>query len=88
MTLKNCRILMNADIVYDYSGVYFVKSFMRREGKRVRPCAIPQTGDLATIASQNEEGELAGVICIEHNIPIPPWNAAILASRQSLAGWN
>ena len=35
MTLKNCRILMNADVVYDYSGCDFVKSLMRREAEHV-----------------------------------------------------
>jgi uroporphyrin-III C-methyltransferase/precorrin-2 dehydrogenase/sirohydrochlorin ferrochelatase len=35
MTLKNCRMLMNADVVYDYSGGDFVKSLMRREAKYV-----------------------------------------------------
>ena len=35
MTLKNCRMLMNADIVYDYSGRDFVKSLMRREAEHV-----------------------------------------------------
>jgi uroporphyrin-III C-methyltransferase/precorrin-2 dehydrogenase/sirohydrochlorin ferrochelatase len=33
MTLKNCRMLMNADVVYDYSGCDFVKSLMRREAE-------------------------------------------------------
>ena len=88
MTLKHCRMLVNADVVYDYSGSDFVKSFMRREGKYVRLREIPQTGDLDAIASQNEESELAVVICIEHNQPIPPWYAAILSSRQALADWN
>ena len=35
MTLKNCRMLMNADVVYDYSGRDFVKSLMRREAEYV-----------------------------------------------------
>ena len=35
MTLKSCRILMNADFVYDYSGSNFVKSLMRREAEHV-----------------------------------------------------
>ena len=35
MTLKSCRILMNADVVYDYSGSNFVKSLMRREAEHV-----------------------------------------------------
>jgi len=35
MTLKSCRMLMNADVVYDYSGSYFVKSLMRREAEHV-----------------------------------------------------
>jgi uroporphyrin-III C-methyltransferase / precorrin-2 dehydrogenase / sirohydrochlorin ferrochelatase len=35
MTLKNCRMLMNADVVYDYSGCDFVKSLMRREAEYV-----------------------------------------------------
>ncbi len=88
MTLKQCRMLVNADVVYDYSGCDFVKSFMRREGKYVRLRDIAQTGDLEANASQNEESELAVVICIEHNRPIPPWHAAILSSRQALADWN
>lgn len=88
MTLKNCRMLGNADVVYDYSGCDFVKSFMRREGKYVRLHEIPQTDELDAIASQNEENELTVVICIEHNRPIPPWSAAILSSRQTLADWN
>ena len=88
MTLKHCRMLMNADVVYDYSGCDFVKSFMRREGKYVRLREILQTGDLDAIASQNEESGLTVVICIEHNRPIPPWYAAILSSRQTLADWN
>ena len=88
MTLKHCRILMNADVVHDYSGCDFVKSFMRREGKYVRLREIPQAGDLCAIASQNEESELAVVICIEHDRSIPPWHAAILSSRQALADLN
>jgi uroporphyrin-III C-methyltransferase/precorrin-2 dehydrogenase/sirohydrochlorin ferrochelatase len=88
MTLRHCRMLMNADVVYDCSGNDFVKSFMRREGKYVRLREIPQTGDPDAIASQNEEGELAVVICIEHNQPIPPSHAAILGSRQTLTGLN
>ena len=35
MTLKNCRMLMNADVVYDYSGCDFVNSLMRREAEYV-----------------------------------------------------
>jgi uroporphyrin-III C-methyltransferase/precorrin-2 dehydrogenase/sirohydrochlorin ferrochelatase len=35
MTLKNCRMLMNADVVYDYSNCDFVKSLMRREAEYV-----------------------------------------------------
>ncbi|HLA02845.1 MAG TPA: NAD(P)-dependent oxidoreductase [Aestuariivirga sp.] len=35
MTLRNCRMLMNADVVYDYSGGNFVKSLMRREAEYV-----------------------------------------------------
>jgi uroporphyrin-III C-methyltransferase/precorrin-2 dehydrogenase/sirohydrochlorin ferrochelatase len=35
MTLKNCRALMNADVVYDCSGGDFVKSLMRREAEYV-----------------------------------------------------
>ena len=35
MTLKNCRALMNADIVYDCSGEDFVKSLMRREAEYI-----------------------------------------------------
>ncbi|MDP1700917.1 MAG: NAD(P)-dependent oxidoreductase [Aestuariivirga sp.] len=88
MTLKDCRILMKADVVYDYSGGDFVKSFMRREGKYIRLHEIPQTSDLNAIASQSEESELAVVICIEHDRPIPPWHAAILSSRQTLTDWN
>jgi len=33
MTLKHCRMLMNADVVFDYSGCDFVKSLMRREAE-------------------------------------------------------
>jgi len=88
MTLKHCRMLVNADVVYDYSVCDFVKSFMRREGKYVRLRDIPRTGDLDAIASQNGESELAVVICIEDNRPIPPWHAAILSSRKELADWN
>jgi hypothetical protein len=33
MTLKSCRMLMNADVVYNYSGCDFVKSLMRREAE-------------------------------------------------------
>ncbi|HEX7110049.1 MAG TPA: NAD(P)-dependent oxidoreductase [Aestuariivirga sp.] len=36
MTLRSCRILMNADVVYDYSGNNFVKSLMRREAEHVK----------------------------------------------------
>ena len=81
MTLKHCRTLVNADVVYDYSGRDFVKSFMRREGKYVRLRDIPQADVLDAIASQNEESELAAVICIEDNRPIPPCHAAILSSK-------
>jgi uroporphyrin-III C-methyltransferase/precorrin-2 dehydrogenase/sirohydrochlorin ferrochelatase len=35
MTLKNCRTLMNADVVYDCSGRDFVKSLMRREAEYI-----------------------------------------------------
>ena len=35
VTLKSCRILMNADVVYDYSGNNFVKSLVRREAEHV-----------------------------------------------------
>ena len=35
MTLKNCRALMNADVVYDCSGENFVKSLMRREAEYI-----------------------------------------------------
>ena len=35
MTLRDCRALMNADVVYDYSGCGFVKSLMRREAEYV-----------------------------------------------------
>ena len=35
MTLKNCRALMNADVVYDCSGEDFVKSLMRREAEYI-----------------------------------------------------
>ena len=35
MTLKNCRMLMNADVVYDYSQCDFVKSLMRREAEYI-----------------------------------------------------
>jgi uroporphyrin-III C-methyltransferase / precorrin-2 dehydrogenase / sirohydrochlorin ferrochelatase len=35
MTLRNCRMLMNADVVHDYSGRDFVKSLMRREAEYV-----------------------------------------------------
>jgi uroporphyrin-III C-methyltransferase/precorrin-2 dehydrogenase/sirohydrochlorin ferrochelatase len=88
MTLKNCRILMNADVVYDISGCDFVKSFMRREGKYVRLGEMLETDHLDTNASQSEESGLAVVICVEHSRPIPPWYAVILSSRQSLTGWN
>ena len=87
MTLKHCRMLANADVVYDYSGCDFVKSFMRREGKYVRLREISQTGDLDAIASQNEGSELAVVICIEHDRPIPSWHAAMLSPRQQ-SDWN
>lgn len=72
MTLKHCRMLVNADVVYDYSGSDFVKSFMRREGKYFRNCETLETGDLVTIASQSEEYGLTVVICIGHNLTIPP----------------
>jgi uroporphyrin-III C-methyltransferase/precorrin-2 dehydrogenase/sirohydrochlorin ferrochelatase len=88
MTLKNCRILMNADVVYDYSGGDFVKSFMRREGKYFRNCETLETGDLVTIASQNEEYGLTVVICIGHNLTIPPLCAAMLSSREMQSNWN
>ncbi len=35
MTLRNCRVLMNADVVHDYSGRDFVKSLVRREAEYV-----------------------------------------------------
>jgi hypothetical protein len=81
-------MLVNADVVYDYSGCDFVKSFMRREGKYIRLREIPQAGDLDAISSQNEESELAVVICIEHDRSIPPWHASKLSSRQAPADWN
>jgi uroporphyrin-III C-methyltransferase / precorrin-2 dehydrogenase / sirohydrochlorin ferrochelatase len=87
MTLKDCRILMNADIVYDYSDCDFIKSFMRREGKYIRHDEMLETGHLHAIASRNEESELSAVICVEHNRAIPPWHAAILASRQMQSDW-
>ena len=88
MTLRNCRKLMDADIVHDYSGCDFVKSLMRREGKYVRHYEMPEPGQLDTIASQNEESELTVVICVEHSCPIPPWYADILSSKQTLTDWN
>jgi uroporphyrin-III C-methyltransferase/precorrin-2 dehydrogenase/sirohydrochlorin ferrochelatase len=87
MTLKNCRILMNADVVYDYSGCDFVKSFMRREGKHVRHNEILETSHLDAIAAQNQESGLTAVICVKDNRPIPPWCAAILSPRQMLPDW-
>jgi uroporphyrin-III C-methyltransferase/precorrin-2 dehydrogenase/sirohydrochlorin ferrochelatase len=44
MTLRNCRVLMNADIVHDYSGRDFVKSLMRREAEYVR-FDLSESGD-------------------------------------------
>jgi len=84
MTLKHCRMLVNADVIYDYSSSDFVKSFMRREGKYVRLREIPQTDDLDAIAAQSEVSELAVVICIEHDRPIPPWHAAISSKKNRL----
>jgi hypothetical protein len=88
MTLKDCRILMNADVVYDYSDRDFVKSFMRREGKYARLCEALETGHLDATASQNVECGLTVVICIEHNRTIPAWHSTNLPSRQMLADWN
>ena len=88
MTSKNCRILMNADVVYDCSGRDFVKSFMRRESKYVRLDETLETGRLDTIAARNQESGLTVVICVEFNQPIPPWYAAMLSSRQTLTDWN
>ncbi len=65
MTLRNCRILMGADVVHDYSGRSFVKSFMRREGKYVGHGEVPEADKMGAIASRNRESALATVICIE-----------------------
>jgi uroporphyrin-III C-methyltransferase/precorrin-2 dehydrogenase/sirohydrochlorin ferrochelatase len=87
MTLRNCRMLMNADVVHDFSGCDFVKSFMRRDGKYVRHHEMAEPGQIDTIASQSEESELSVVICVENNRPIPPWHAAIMVSRQMQYDW-
>ena len=57
MTLKNCRMLMNADVVYDYSGADFVKSLTRREAEYV-------SLDPHMPAEHHEDRDRNVVICI------------------------
>ena len=69
MTLKSCRILMNADVVYDYSGRNFVKSLMRRESEHVslEPLMPVERHD-----GQNRNV----VICVSADLP-EAWQAVI-----------
>ena len=62
MTLKKCRMLMNADVVYDYSGCDFVKSLMRREAEYVN--LDPQTP-----AEHLEVRDRSVVICVSAAMP-------------------
>lgn len=69
MTLRSCRILMNADVVYDYSGSNFVKSLMRREAEHV---------DLDPLmpVERHDDQRRNVVICVSAAMP-GPWQAVI-----------
>lgn len=62
MTLKNCRMLMNADVVYDYSGGDFVKSLMRREAEYV-------SLDPQILAEHHDDRSRNVVICVSAAMP-------------------
>lgn len=69
MTLKNCRMLMNADVVYDCSGCDFVKSLIRREAVYVR--LDPQMP-----AERLEDRNRNVVICVS-NAGLEAWQRVI-----------
>ena len=69
VTLKNCRMLMNADVVYDYSGCDFVKSLMRREAEYV-------SLDPQMPAEHHEDRSRNVVICIS-NAGLEDWQRVI-----------
>jgi uroporphyrin-III C-methyltransferase/precorrin-2 dehydrogenase/sirohydrochlorin ferrochelatase len=62
MTLKNCRVLMNADVVYDYSSCDFVKSLTRREAEYV-------SLDPQMAAEHHDDRGRNVVICISAAMP-------------------
>ena len=69
MTLKSCRILMNADVVYDYSGSNFVKSLMRREAEHV-------SLDPLMPVERHDDQHRNAVICVSAAMP-EAWQAVI-----------
>ena len=62
MTLKNCRMLMNADVVYDYSDRDFVKSLMRREAEYV-------SLDPQMPVEDHDDRSRNVVICVSSSMP-------------------
>lgn len=69
MTLKSCRILMNADFVYNYSGSNFVKSLMRREAEHVNL-------DLLMPVERHDDQRRNVVMCVSAAMP-EPWQRVI-----------
>ena len=69
MTLRSCRMLMNADVVYDYSGSNFVKSLMRREAEHVNL-------DPLMPVERHDDQNRNVVICVSADLP-EAWHAVI-----------
>ncbi len=69
MTLKSCRVLMNADVVHNYSGCDFVKSLMRREAEYVG------LDPLLPVERQSDHNRNV-VICVSAAMP-EVWQRAI-----------
>lgn len=74
MTLKNCRMLMNADVVYDYSGRDFVKTLMRREAEYV-------SLDPQMPVEHHEDRGRNVVICVSAAVP-KVWKRVIDVSAE------
>jgi uroporphyrin-III C-methyltransferase/precorrin-2 dehydrogenase/sirohydrochlorin ferrochelatase len=69
MTLKSCRILMNANVVYDHSRSNFVKSLMRREAEHVDL-------DPWMPVERHDDQNRNVVICVAADLP-EAWQAVI-----------
>ena len=74
MTLKNCRVLMNADAVYDFSGCDFVKSLTRREAEYV-------SLDPKNPAEHHDDQRRNVVICVSAIVP-EAWRRVIDVSTE------